>query len=82
MEVWFCAVTGTYAARHNAPTGPATLHKAVAEKEEQTSSKHRRLRLRYAQQGFAPAPAARLIAAIKETRRTLTGCMGDLRLPP
>ena len=82
MEVWFCAVTGTYAARHNAPTGPATLHKAVAEKEEQTSSKHRRLRLRYAQQGFAPAPAARLITATKENQGCPDGCTGDLRLPP
>jgi hypothetical protein len=45
-------------------------------KEEQTSSKHRRLRLRYAQQGFAPVPAARLVTATKENQGCPDGCAG------
>jgi hypothetical protein len=71
MEVWFCAIAGTYAARHNALIGTG-LDRVEAEGGKD-DMQHRRLRLRSASQGSAPAPAAQHHStATKETQEHLT----------
>jgi hypothetical protein len=83
MELWFCALAGTNAARHNALTGIGEPHRAE-EENGQPNLQHRRLHLRSASQGSAPASAAqRFQLATKEDQECPNfEVQGDLRLPP
>ena len=83
MEVWFCALAGTDAARHNALTGDRRARIELSRRMLAEKSQHRRLHLRSASQGYAPAPAASDSTGYEEDRERLKlEVQGDLRLPP
>ncbi len=76
MEVWFCALAGTDAARHSRADRDRRVQTELKRKETEDDMQHRRLRLRSASQGSAPAAQCHSTAT-KENQehlsRVLTG---------